>query len=88
VNALNRDLKVGEVVVLDPCFKQCHGTDLFVCESGFGMLAQTQGHAVFGHFLGSTEGVRVEGYDIDEAATAKYQNEVIPPCPKPTSPTK
>jgi len=76
-NALQRDIKKGEIVVvkaqyLRPEFKDVEHR-LFKCvgapDGGFGSSAATNGNAVFGKWLATGEKDRIEGFMISKAET-------------------
>ncbi len=65
-NSLNRNLKVGEKVVM-------HGgeTVLIASDETFGAMSFTSGTALGVRRIGSEETLRCSGYDIDAEETLK-----------------
>jgi hypothetical protein len=57
-NPLKRRIQEDEIVSVDK--------RPFVCQSGFGMSHETRGSAIFGHFEGSIENIRIDSFDIDK----------------------
>lgn len=73
-NALGRDIKEGEVVVMSSRYYQGDlNARLFRCTVGFGMRSFTSGGAIGGEWLDGTGKDRVEGYQIDKAETLAWQ---------------
>jgi len=69
MNALGRDIEVGEVVLIDPDGMNPGLTDfelLLRTKNGFGLNHQLRGTAVTGVWVDGTEpqGIRRDGYDI------------------------
>lgn len=71
-NSLNRDIREGEAVVMN-------GNDylgnlvqrVFICKGGFGMLSETSGSKIRGHWLFDMMEDVVRGQEIDAEATAQ-----------------
>ncbi len=82
MNALRRDIKQGETVILKvDVFGTETGTDRglrFVCDgSGFGMRNVNIGSAIFGTLINGEIRYmqRIDGMEIDRKATERYQAE-------------
>jgi hypothetical protein len=79
-NALGRDIKEGEVVVLRKSSLSIEYDQrkwrVFTVASGFGMSHAARGTALYGTFpadAGALPQERMDGYDVDPIATATYQ---------------
>lgn len=79
-NALNINLKPGEVVILNKSdySPQFWGDLRFECQSGFGMQASTIGRAIFGKWLVDGEQCRIDAsIGIDVPATLAYWESIL-----------
>jgi DnaJ-class molecular chaperone len=72
-NTLNRDIKKGEIVVMQGAQPLYHRA--FVCETGFGMNDKTTGGSIGGYWLNGTGRDAVRGEQIDPRATMKFKRE-------------
>jgi hypothetical protein len=76
-NALNREIKAGESVVLKDILKPEFSTlewRTVKAIAGFGMLSYTVGTALLVEFKDG-ERTRLDGYDIDVEETIRLQDE-------------
>jgi hypothetical protein len=73
MNALHRDLKPGEVVIVRQEIYTGAYDLRFRCQSGFGMKAFTEGRKIYGVFLEDGEECFIGGGDIHVEATQEYQ---------------
>lgn len=85
-NALDREIKPGEEVVttvksMNPGYRALEHR-IFICEGGFGMLAETAGTKIFGKYkLAGANGESkdmIRGYNIDVKATTAHQSKDAP----------
>lgn len=76
-NALNRDIAVGEVVIIDPKYvvEEANQDTRFMVNSGFGRLSHTVGRKMFGIWMATGEESMFYGFMISPELTEKYQAE-------------
>lgn len=78
-NVLNREIEVGEVVVLNKSYlkPEYHALEqrLFVCDGGSGMHGFTRGSGIFGYYLVDGERDRKDDNEISREETEAYQAE-------------
>jgi len=77
MNALHRDIKTGEIVVLKKSAMaeayQTRKWRLFKADGGFGLCHSTVGRRVYGEYVEDGEANSLDGWDIDLDATTEYQ---------------
>jgi hypothetical protein len=79
MNALNRTIEKGEIVVVKRSWMKDEFKSLdkrlFKCNgSGFGTIAGTAGTAIFGEWLHDNSSDRIEGTEISREETLEYQS--------------
>lgn len=75
MNALGREIKVGEIVILNPdhVLPEFKGDTRFQCKNGFGLKHWTSGSGIFGKWLADGEECKMSGGDISKPLTEEFQ---------------
>ena len=84
MNNLNREIRRGEIVILNPddVLPEFKHDTRFLCKSGFGLQSITIGTGIFGKWLIDGEECKMSGENISKPLTlefqAKYGNGIDP----------
>lgn len=74
-NSLNRDIEIGEIVIIDPDIVDPEFAEdtRFKVIGGFGMKVYLTGSAIIGVWMSDNTSERYEGYEIEPYLTNQYQ---------------
>lgn len=75
MNTLNREIRPGETVIMQPSAvpPECGDDRRFLCLAGFGLKYTNTGKALIGRWLATNRPASTSAMEIDRAATEQYQ---------------